>query len=37
MTMMLLIVVVALLVLGITKDGDVVKKKQAEVGCFGVP
>jgi Sec-independent protein translocase protein TatA len=37
MTMILLIVVVALLVLGITKGGDVVKKKQAGIGSFGVP
>jgi hypothetical protein len=35
--MMLLIVAVALLMLGITKDGDAVKKKQVDVGCFGVP
>jgi Sec-independent protein translocase protein TatA len=37
MTLILLIAVVALLVLGITKNGDVVKKKQADVGGFGVP
>jgi hypothetical protein len=37
MTMMLLIVVVALMVLSVTKDGDVVKKKQGGVGCSGVP